>query len=411
MTSLLVYSDDAALARTISESVPAATVLPFGHRSQHAANGRLGVAVRRGDATAATDDLIVAALRADGVPAGRDRSPALLPTVTFSGHDGDEALAAALKRWSAARSDRAVVLAAPRAACAGVDRAVEIVELALRRFGRPVYVRKQIVHNEHVVADLAGRGAVFVESVEEVPHGATVVFSAHGVSPAVRAAASDRNLVTIDATCPLVAKVHSEARKHAEHGRTIAFIGHAGHEETEGTLGEAPGVTHLVETVEDAETFDPGDPERVAFLTQTTLATAEAERIASVIRRRFPTAHGPRGADICYATTNRQQAVQAVASRAELVLVVGSATSSNANRLVEVASRAGSRSVLIEDATELDPALLTGVTTIGLTAAASTPEPLVEQVLDALRGLGEISVDEVRVAREDITFTLPAQLR
>ncbi|MBB5957307.1 4-hydroxy-3-methylbut-2-enyl diphosphate reductase [Saccharothrix tamanrassetensis] len=421
MTGLLLYSDESAVAASIAEHLPGTTRRLLHEMVSPSPGDRPALALRHAPSTTpvvaadgAAAELLVAALRATGVPAAPEpHADTAVPTIILPdlGHRDGERIADAVARWCGAHANREVLLASPRSACAGVDRAVEIVELALLRFGSPVYVRKQIVHNEHIVADLTKRGAVFVDSVDEVPKGAVVVFSAHGVSPAVRAAAAERDLVTIDATCPLVAKVHSEARGHVRQGRTIAYIGHAGHEESEGTLGEAPDAMHLVETVEDVARLQVDDPHNVAFLTQTTLASDEVEEIVTALRSRYPDAKGPRGEDICYATTNRQQAVRAVAAQSDLVLVVGSRTSSNANRLVEVATRSGAPAVLVEDATELDPALLHNIFRIGLTAAASTPEPLVERVVEALRTLGQVDIDEVRVAREDIVFSLPAALR
>jgi 4-hydroxy-3-methylbut-2-enyl diphosphate reductase len=417
MTALLLYSDEPEVTAAFAERLPDITCRPTSELSDRSDESP-SLAVRRAPASTVTadDDLLVAALRAVGVPTRGDGDPAPVPTIVLPRRDerDDERImdvAAAVERWWDARADRGVLLAAPRSACAGVDRAVEVVELAIARFGAPVYVRKQIVHNEHIVADLTARGAVFVESVEEVPEGAVVVFSAHGVSPEVRRAAAERRLSAIDATCPLVAKVHSEARHHVREGRTIAYIGHAGHEESEGTLGEAPEAMRLVETIEDVDRLRVDDPHNIAFLTQTTLATDEVDEIVDALRLRYPDVKGPRGEDICYATTNRQRAIREVAARVDLVLVVGSRTSSNANRLVEVATRSGAPAVLVEDATELDPALLRGVTRIGVTAAASTPESLVARLVDALRTLGRVDVEEVRIAREDISFTLPAALR
>lgn len=413
MTTLTLYCDEAGIAAAMAESVRDVRCRP----ANEMAGGAVmypALAVRRGPSgpTVTGADLLVAALQAAGVDAraaADDRIP--VPILDLPPDLRINPVAAAIERWRHAHGDRRIVLAAPRSACAGVDRAVEVVELALARFGPPVHVRKQIVHNEHIVAELAARGAVFVDSVDEVPEGAVVVFSAHGVSPAVRRAAAERRLTTIDATCPLVAKVHSEARQHVRQGRTIAYIGHAGHEESEGTLGEAPEAMHLVETADDIDRLEIGDPQQVAFLTQTTLATDEVDELVAALRRRYPDAQGPRGEDLCYATTNRQHAVRTVAAQTDLVIVVGSRTSSNANRLVEVATRSGTPAVLVEDATELDPAVLYDRARIGVTAAASTPEPLVEHLLDALRTLGRVEVDQVRVAREDITFTLPAALR
>jgi 4-hydroxy-3-methylbut-2-enyl diphosphate reductase len=301
-----------------------------------------------------------------------------------------------------------VLLAAPRSFCAGVERAIDIVEYALAQRGRPVYVRKQIVHNAHVVAELEGRGAVFVDELAEVPAGATVVFSAHGVSPAVRAEAAGRGLDVIDATCPLVAKVHTEARRFAQRGDTVLLIGHAGHEEVEGTFGEAPQHTILVEDVAQARSVTVPDPERVSYLTQTTLAVDETAEILDVLRARFPALRGPTSDDICYATTNRQQALSTVASDADLVLVVGSANSSNSVRLVELARRAGTPAYLIDDARDIRPEWLDGVRTVGLTAGASAPPRLVDEVVAAL---GAVTVLERETATETIRFTLPAEVR
>jgi 4-hydroxy-3-methylbut-2-enyl diphosphate reductase len=301
-----------------------------------------------------------------------------------------------------------VLLAAPRSFCAGVERAIETVEHALRQRGRPVYVRKQIVHNAHVVAELEAQGAVFVDELTEVPPGATVVFSAHGVSPAVRAKAAQRELEVIDATCPLVTKVHTEARRFAARGDTVLLIGHAGHEEVEGTLGEAPEHTILVEDVAQARSATVPDPDRLSYLTQTTLAVAETEEILAVLRARFPTLRGPASDDICYATTNRQEALSTVAGDADLVLVIGSTNSSNSLRLVELARRAGTPAYLIDDASDIRPEWLEGVRTVGLTAGASAPPRLVDEVV-ALLGPG--TVTERETATESIRFTLPTAVR
>ncbi|RLK23202.1 4-hydroxy-3-methylbut-2-enyl diphosphate reductase [Micromonospora sp. M71_S20] len=304
-----------------------------------------------------------------------------------------------------------VLLAAPRAFCAGVERAIEIVERALASRGSPVYVRKQIVHNAHVVADLESRGAVFVEELDEVPAGATVVFSAHGVSPVVRAEAARLGLEVFDATCPLVAKVHTEARRYADRGDTVLLVGHAGHEETEGTLGEAPDRTLLVQSLEDARTVEVPDPDRVSYLTQTTLAVDETAEVLDVLRQRFPALRGPSSADICYASTNRQTALRTVAEESDLVLVVGSTNSANTQRLVELARRAGRPAHLIEDAAEILPEWLAGVTIVGVTAGASAPPRLVEGVVEALRARGPVTVVEREVARETIEFTMPGAVR
>ncbi|MER7420688.1 4-hydroxy-3-methylbut-2-enyl diphosphate reductase [Micromonospora peucetia] len=304
-----------------------------------------------------------------------------------------------------------VLLAAPRAFCAGVERAIEIVERAITSRGSPVYVRKQIVHNAHVVADLESRGAVFVEELDEVPAGATVVFSAHGVSPVVRAEAARLGLEVFDATCPLVAKVHTEARRYADRGDTVLLVGHAGHEETEGTLGEAPDRMLLVQSLEDARTVEVADPRRVSYLTQTTLAVDETTEVLDVLRERFPALRGPSSADICYASTNRQAALRAVAEESDLVLVVGSTNSANTQRLVELARRAGRPAHLIEDATGIRPEWLTGVARVGVTAGASAPPHLVSGVVEALRARGPVTVVEREVARETIEFTMPGAVR
>ncbi|GAA3640351.1 4-hydroxy-3-methylbut-2-enyl diphosphate reductase [Lentzea roselyniae] len=304
---------------------------------------------------------------------------------------------------------RSVLLASPRSFCAGVERAIEIVERLLDQRGGPIYVRKQIVHNVHVVRSLEARGAVFVDELSEVPVGATVVFSAHGVSPAVRSEAVSRSLDVLDATCPLVTKVHSEARRFAERGDTIILIGHSGHEEVEGTLGEAPDQTVLVETVEDVEALDVSGP--VSYLTQTTLAVDETADVIEALHRKFPQLRGPGSDDICYATTNRQVAIRDVAARSDLVLVVGSKNSSNSVRMVELAARGGTPAHLIDDASEIDPAWLAGVSTVGLSAGASAPPELVDEVVSALRSLGSVTVATHTTATETISFTLPLAVR
>ena len=318
---------------------------------------------------------------------------------------------ALVEEWARALGQRQVVLASPRASCAGVVRAVEVVERALDELGPPVYVRKQIVHNTHVISELEERGAVFVSELDEVPAGATVIFSAHGVSPAVRAEASERGLNVIDATCPLVAKVHAEARRFAGSGFDIVLVGHEGHEEVEGTFGEAPGRTHVIAGVDEVDTLQVDDPEKVAYLTQTTLAVDETAEVVEALRQRFPALVGPKASDICYATQNRQDAVRALAAECDLVLVVGSTNSSNSRRLVEVAQRAGCPAMLVEDASEIPPELLIDVERVGVTAGASAPESLVEGVVRALDGLGGATLSERTVATEDIHFKLPAELR
>jgi 4-hydroxy-3-methylbut-2-enyl diphosphate reductase len=304
-----------------------------------------------------------------------------------------------------------VLLAAPRGYCAGVERAVETVERALAQHGPPVYVRKQIVHNAHVVDELSARGAVFVDSVEEVPEGGLVVFSAHGVAPAVRTGAAARSLRTIDATCPLVTKVHAEARRYATEGYTVVLVGHAGHEEVEGTMGEAPGSIVLVESVEDAERLELPDPSRVAYVTQTTLSVDETRAIVAVLKRRFPALHGPKKEDICYATTNRQRAVKELVDHVQLLLVIGSANSSNSQRLVEVARAAGVAAHLIDSERELDERWLVGVETVGVTSGASAPEVLVERLCSWFRARGVEDISELAPAREDVFFRLPAEVR
>lgn len=305
-----------------------------------------------------------------------------------------------------------VLLAAPRGYCAGVDRAVIAVEKALERYGAPVYVRKQIVHNVHVVRRLEEQGAVFVDEVDEVPPGAHIVFSAHGVSPAVVRAAAERGLQAIDATCPLVTKVHREAVRFARDDREILLIGHRGHEEVEGTMGEAPDRMTLVGSPDEADTVEVRDPDRLVWLSQTTLSVDETMETVRRLRVRFPKLADPPSDDICYATQNRQVAVKKVAREADVVLVVGSANSSNSVRLVEVALENGATSAYrIDDASELDPAWLAGAGTIGVTSGASVPEGLVQDLLATLAAGGFGTVDEVRTAEEDLVFSLPRELR
>jgi 4-hydroxy-3-methylbut-2-enyl diphosphate reductase len=315
------------------------------------------------------------------------------------------------QQWAAACGTRQVLLAGPRSFCAGVERAIEIVERALERHGAPVYVRKQIVHNTRVVGDLERRGAVFVDELDRVPDGATVVFSAHGVSPAVRAEAAQRGLTVIDATCPLVSKVHAEARRFAADGYTVALIGHAGHEEVEGTLGEAAESTVLVQTAQDVAALRPRDGERIAYLMQTTLSVDEAAEVAGALKERFPGVRAPGSDDICYATTNRQAAVRAVAAEADLVLVAGSKNSSNSVRLVETCERAGTPARLIDGAEDIQLGWLAGVSTIGLTAGASAPPAVVAEIISALSGLGPVSVSERVTTTESIRFGLPKEVR
>jgi len=372
-------------------------------------------------------ELIRAGLRVDTGPvgtvgdwldamAGDDRPVAVIRAM--SGGPGDSAAlrslrlaGPALERWHEACGPRRVLLAAPRSFCAGVERAIEIVELALRKYGAPVYVRKQIVHNTHVVADLERLGAIFVDELDEVPDGSRVVFSAHGVSPEVRREAATRGLAAIDATCPLVAKVHAEARRFAADGYLIALIGHAGHEEVEGTLGEAPRSAALVQTPADVARLEPADPGKVAYLMQTTLAVSEAAELAEAITHRFPAARAPGSDDICYATTNRQQAVLAIAGESDLVLVAGSANSSNSVRLVETARRAGTPAYLIDGPGDIELGWLSGAPVVGITAGASAPPAVVDQIIAALGGLGQVTVEEIVVATESVQFGLPKELK
>lgn len=302
------------------------------------------------------------------------------------------------------------MLAAPRGWCAGVERAVDIVERALDLYGPPIYVRKQIVHNRHVVEGLEKRGAIFVDEVDEVPPGSNCVLSAHGSAPTVYETAGQRDLHLIDATCPLVTKVHVEAIRFAKRERTIVLIGHAGHEEVEGTMGQAPARTVLVETVDDAQRLEVADPDNVSFITQTTLSVDDTREIVETLRRRFPSIKAPTKSDICYATTNRQAAVKILASRAPLVLVIGAPNSSNSLRMVEVAKQHGARSFLIEDESQIDPAWLEGVGTVGLSSSASAPEWIVERVLGFLKRFGPAEVEEVRVVDEDVRFPLPKEV-
>ena len=298
----------------------------------------------------------------------------------------------------------------PRGFCAGVVRAVDIVELALEAYGAPVYVHHEIVHNTYVVEQLRRRGAIFVESIEDVPHGAVLVFSAHGVPPPVRQEAKDRALKVIDATCPLVTKVHLEALKFARENRTIILIGHKDHQEIVGTSGEAPDRTLVVDSVEAVDALEVDDPERLAFLTQTTLSLYDTQEIVSRLRQKFPAIKGPASDDICYATQNRQEAVEQVARDVDLILVVGSPNSSNSNRLVEVAQRSGVKAQLIDSAMDIDVKWLEGVKRVGLTAGASAPEVLVEQVCQRLAECGFTDQRDLDLIREDVRFTLPPEL-
>lgn len=303
-----------------------------------------------------------------------------------------------------------VLVAAPRGFCAGVERAIQIVELALKKHGAPVYVRHEIVHNRFVVESLKAKGAVFVKELDEVPDGAQVIFSAHGVPKAIPAAAQERGLDWLDATCPLVSKVHRQAERMVEQGRHILFVGHAGHPEVIGTFGQVPaGAMTLIETVEDAETVQPPS-DAIGFLTQTTLSVDDTADIVATLQRRFQALLGPKGEDICYATSNRQTAVKAIARQCELVLVIGAENSSNSQRLREVAAREGARAHLIQRAHAIDWNWFDGVKTLGLSAGASAPEVLVQEVLDALRTRFDVKVQEVTTATEDVVFKLPRGL-
>jgi 4-hydroxy-3-methylbut-2-en-1-yl diphosphate reductase len=304
-----------------------------------------------------------------------------------------------------------LLLAAPRGYCAGVDRAVQTVERALELYGAPVYVRKEIVHNKHVVEQLRDRGAVFVEAETEVPEGATVVFSAHGVAPSVHANAQQRRLQTIDATCPLVTKVHREALKFAAEGYTIVLIGHAGHEEVEGTMGEAPEHIVLIEDEAGVAALQVRDPEKVAYISQTTLSVDETRAIINRLRERFPAIVGPRTDDICYATTNRQAAVKQLAQQSDLVLVIGSGNSSNSNRLVEVAREHGAESHLIDNESQVREEWLEGKRIVGITSGASAPEELVQRLVQFFRDRGTEDVRELQVVQEDVRFMLPKGIR
>jgi 4-hydroxy-3-methylbut-2-enyl diphosphate reductase len=319
---------------------------------------------------------------------------------------------AAQKQGLTGKPPLTLVLAAPRGFCAGVDRAIRIVELALQKFGAPVYVRHEIVHNRFVVERLERMGAVFIDELNEAPAGARVIFSAHGVPKSVPAEAERRELFYLDATCPLVSKVHVEAERHFNAGRQIVLIGHKGHPEVEGTIGQLPdGAIALIETAADAEVFAPGDAGRLAYITQTTLSVDDTAEIVAVLRRRFPSIAGPHKEDICYATTNRQDAMKAISPRADVVFVIGAPNSSNSMRLVEVAKRAGAReAMLIQRASDIDWNLVHSRQTVGLSAGASAPEVLMDEVIAAFRERYEVTMEEVSVTREDIVFNLPRAL-
>lgn len=303
-----------------------------------------------------------------------------------------------------------VILAQPRGFCAGVERAIEIVDRALTKFGPPIYVRHEIVHNRHVVEDLRARGAIFVDDLSEVPPGARTIFSAHGVARDVQEDAADRGLSVIDATCPLVAKVHNQGRRYAHQGREIVLVGHAGHAEVEGTIGQVPGKVYLIQTVEDVAKLEVTDPEKLAYVTQTTLSVDDTRDIIAALVKRFPKIVGPDVRDICYATQNRQQAVRELAEQVDLILVVGSKNSSNSNRLREIGAGLGKPSYLIDDATDLDPAWFRAVRSVGLTAGASAPEMLVQGVINGLRALDEVEVSTLAGVAEKVHFRFPTEV-
>ena len=371
---------------------------------------RTGLRVHEGPVTAADD-----AESAWLVEAAPDRPRAVVRVVTaepptVGAYRALRRTARVLAAWSSAAGPRTVLLPEPRSFCAGVERAIEVVERALDRYGPPVYVRRQIIHNRHVVADLESRGAVFVEEVDQAPAGARLVFSAHGVSPAVEAAAAERGQAVIDATCPLVAKVHREVRRFAERDYSVVLVGHADHDEVEGTIGEAANI-RLVSTPEDAAHVAVPDPGRVAYVTQTTLALDDVADVVAVLRDRFPSLAGPAADDVCYATQNRQDAVRAIAGDCDLLLVVGSQNSSNSQRLVEVAGRAGCPAHLIDDEREIDLRWLAGAATVGVTAGASAPAEIVDLVVAALGGLGTLDIQTRAVTAETVRFSLPEEVR
>ncbi len=379
-------------------------------RAALAATGALAVDMESAQITALAAGRAVAVVRAISDTAD---APLLRPGTVPRGIEALRALRTAapiVARWAAVVDDRDVLLASPRSFCAGVERAIDIVKRAIERFGAPVYVRRQVVHNAHVVAELERMGAVFVHELDEVPVGARAVLAAHGVAPEVRVQAADRELAVVDATCPLVAKVHQEVRRYAARDQTVLLIGHADHEEVVGTLGEAPDRVRVVADEAEARAVQVADPDRVAYVMQTTLAVDESDHIASVLRSRFPALQAPRQDDICYATSNRQQALRDIASDCDLVLVVGSVNSSNSQRLVEVARRAGAAAYLVDDAGDVDLEWLAGAKQIGITAGASAPPRLVDDLVDALGGMGKVSVTERRSVEEDVRFALPKEV-
>ncbi|HEV2177906.1 MAG TPA: 4-hydroxy-3-methylbut-2-enyl diphosphate reductase [Terriglobia bacterium] len=315
-----------------------------------------------------------------------------------------------MKRQGTSNKPERLLLAKPRGFCAGVDRAIDVVNMALDLYPPPIYVRKEIVHNRHVIESFVAKGVIFVDDLDEVPEGAVAVFSAHGVAPEVRTRAAARRLQVVDATCPLVTKVHQEAVRYAREDRSIILVGHRGHEEVVGTMGEVPDHVQLVGSVEEAERVEVPDPERVAVTTQTTLGVDDAQKIIDVLKRRFPKLLAPSSDDICYATQNRQTAVKLIAREAEVVLVLGSENSSNSQRLKEVAEDAGARAYLIDDASEIDPAWLEGVRCVGVTAGASAPEYLVQEVVGYFNRLGVSRVEEMEAVPEQVTFAPPPEL-
>jgi len=387
-------------------------VVPGAARRALAQTGAIAVDMETAWLAPAAAGRPLAVLRAVVDTPGRDlRRPVATAMGGLEAYRNLRAAAPALAEWARAAGPRTILLAGPRSFCAGVERAIHIVERALERHGPPVFVRKQIVHNVHVVRDLELRGAVFVDQVDEIPEGALTVFSAHGVSPQVRARAAERGLRVIDATCPLVTKVHAEARRFARSGHTVVLIGHDGHEEVEGTSGEAPEAIQLIGSAAQVATLAVPEDRPVAYLSQTTLAVDEVDEVVAALRDRFPDLAGPGSDDICYATSNRQEAVKALASECELMLVIGSTNSSNSRRLVEVSERLGCPARLLDDEEELDPRWLEGVRTVCITAGASAPESLVGRVVDALAGLGHVEVQERQVVQESMEFTLPVELR
>jgi 4-hydroxy-3-methylbut-2-en-1-yl diphosphate reductase len=386
------------------------TIVTGARRKMLATQGILAVDMESGALAEAAAGIPFAVVRAI---VDTQRHPMLRPGTPWRGIKALRSLrraVPAMQQWLAAVGDREVLLANPRSFCAGVDRAIDIVERALVKYDGPVYVRRQIVHNAHVVRDLQQRGAVFVEEVDEVPLGARLVFAAHGVAPEVREQADRRGLAVIDATCPLVAKVHSEVKRYSGYGDSVFLIGHRDHEEVQGTLGEAPENVLVIENAAQAATVEVPDSERVSYVMQTTLAVDEAEEIADVLRRRFPALSSPRTDDICYATTNRQAALRQIAGRCDLVLVIGSTNSSNSRRLVEVAQREGATAHLVDDAGEVDLRWLGGVRSVGITAGASAPAVLVDRLVATLAGLGSVQTHESVAALEDIRFTLPREV-